>query len=376
MKRICINASNLHNGGGVQVATSFIDELSHLGIDNFYLCILASSEVAENLRKIRADVQCFDEFHIHDSYGLGALLPTNVRKRAGYDLVFTVFGPDYNLFSTSSIRLVGFAQAWILNLENEIYRESSWCERIKIKSKYFVQKLFFMYSDALVVELEFVRKRLADLGVKAPRLVHVAHNSFSSVFLDKARWKKLNIERSSNFCMGFVGRDYPHKNTKILPEIKRILKYKYKVEVDFYVTFNEEEWGAKDASFRSMVFNVGAISMAECPSFYSAVDAVIFPSFLECFSATPLEAMVMERPLFASDRDFVRDVCEDYIWYFDPSNAESAADVIYNFLSDSFSKDKILAAKKHAMRFSSAKARAVRYIEIVEGLVGEKAWCK
>ena len=40
-KKIAINASNLHNGGGVQVATSFIYELSKLDFQdlNIYLYV-------------------------------------------------------------------------------------------------------------------------------------------------------------------------------------------------------------------------------------------------------------------------------------------------------------------------------------------------
>ena len=68
------------------------------------------------------------------------------------------------------------------------------------------------------------------------------------------------------------------------------------------------------------------------------MDAIIFPSLLECFSATPLEAMAMEKPFFASDREFIRDVCSDYALYFDPEDPISAANVINDYLENSYGK--------------------------------------
>ena len=99
------------------------------------------------------------------------------------------------------------------------------------------------------------------------------------------------------------------------------------------------------------------------------MDAIIFPSLLECFSATPLEAMIMKKPLFASDRGFIKDVCFDFAYYFEPTDPESAAAVIHNFLESQCNEEleaKLLAAKKHAENFSNARQRAVKYVDIIE----------
>ena len=50
--KICINASNLHCGGGVQVASSFIYELSLLHDLPENITCLVSSEVAKNLHQV------------------------------------------------------------------------------------------------------------------------------------------------------------------------------------------------------------------------------------------------------------------------------------------------------------------------------------
>lgn len=54
MKRVLINASNLHTGGGVQVATSFIAELAEI-LDRLPGCevsLYVSNAVDSNLRSL------------------------------------------------------------------------------------------------------------------------------------------------------------------------------------------------------------------------------------------------------------------------------------------------------------------------------------
>lgn len=347
------------------MATSFIDELSRLDLSNFDLSVFVSSEVASNLASIETNKEFFDFFDTFDTYGLNVLLPSNSKRFAGFDLVFTVFGPDYNLFARY-IKLVGFAQAWILFPNNEQYKLLPWYSRVTFRSKFFLQKLFFKSSDALIVELEHVRERLVALNVKAADVIHVVRNCCSNVFLDERKWREIKVARGKNFALGFVGRDYVHKNTKILPEIKKILMAKYQLEVDFFVTFTDSEWQAKGSEFRQLINNVGSLSMAECPPFYKAMDAVVFPSLLECFSATPLEAMVMKKPLFASDRGFVRDVCGDYAWYFDPNDPASAADLIYKYISSARDDNRLDSARAHAIEFSDAEVRASDYISVMK----------
>jgi glycosyltransferase involved in cell wall biosynthesis len=368
MYRVCINAANLHNGGGVQVATSFIEEMSYLESHDFEIHILASDEVFKNLTSLNVDVSVFNGFKVFNMYGLSALLPSVSRETSGYDLVFTVFGPDYSVFS-GGWRMTGFAQAWITFPDNEVYKSLAFFEKIKIRFKFKIQGLFFKRSNSLIVELEHVKCGLVDKLSLRHDSVHVVHNCISGIYLQLDKWASVSVRRNKErFSIGFVGRDYVHKNTDIFPIVKSVLLDKYSLEVDFYVTFSEAEWAKKDKKFRSAVINAGVLTISECPGFYEDMDAVIFPSLLECFSASPLEALVMQKPLFASDRGFVKDVCGDYAWYFDPIDPESAADVIYGYISESLGRDehRLLAAKKHALTFSSAKNRALSYLSLID----------
>ena len=366
-KNCLINASNLHNGGGVQVAISFIYELSLMIDKNLnYLHIVTSKEVDEGLKRLNADLYRFGSYEVINTYGLQALRSDLNKKIKDYELVFTVFGPNY-LRGKAKKDVVGFAQPWIINFDNPISKKLSSLNRLKLWSKFNLQWLFFLRSNHYVVELEHVKEKLHILKKIPNKKISVVYNTVSSLYKDNSKWRPIVVNKSKNqLSLGIVTRDYPHKNLDILPKVAHSLKLNHNLSVHFYTTLNDKEWSRRSPLFKKHVSTVGSLSPEECPSFYQQVDSVIFPSLLECFSATPLEAMAMEKPLFASDLDFVHDVCHDYAIYFDPLDADDIAFKIANyFQSDKIDKAKLRKAKEHAFNFSSAKGRAENYLKII-----------
>lgn len=366
--KFLINVSNLHAGGGVQVAVSLIDELSRMDDLPVGVSVLASDEVNFNLQNMNSEYLRFSSYEVFNTYGLSALWSELGCKVRGFDVVFTVFGPLY-LLTLPVVSIVGFAQAWIIYPNNEIYHSLSFSQKLKTRLKFFAQSLFFRRADRLVVELGHVKNGLVSRDFLDTGRIDVVHNCLGSAYFRSELWKPLfNSIVKNNFSIGFVGRDYLHKNTNILPEIKKSLNDVHGLDVDFYVTLNPAEWNAKSDFFRSNIRNVGVLEVAQCPSFYQQMDAIIFPSFLECFSATPLEAMAMKKPLFASDRGFVRDVCGDFAWYFDPEDPSAAANLIANYINNQVGRDgpKLAAAREHVIQFSNARQRAADYFRIMQ----------
>lgn len=362
-----INASNLHVGGGVQVAVSIIYEISRLDKIPSNLSVFVSDEVHSNLERLNIDISQFSCYKVYNTYGISALWSKLGLGAYKFDVVFTVFGPFY--FSLNgAAHVVGFAQPWIIYREESLYRKLSFFSELKVRAKFFLQTIFFKRATRLIVELEHVKNRLISRKIFDAKKIDVVHNCINSIYLRPEYWKPLDRPiLKSGYSIGFVGRDYSHKNTSCLPVIKKLLKSIYDIDVNFYVTFSDAEWAEKSEDFRNEIVNAGVLEIAQCPSFYQEMDAVIFPSLLECFSATPLEAMVMKKPLFASDRGFVRDVCGDFSFYFDPENPRAAADLIANYVQNSMGcdDDRLAAACAYAIKFSSAKKRAIDCLEIM-----------
>ncbi|MCP9758456.1 glycosyltransferase family 1 protein [Aquitalea sp. S1-19] len=365
-KSLLINASNLHVGGGIQVATSVIAELTLIPALPAGLVVWASDEVDANLRQLGCDLSALPAYEVVNSFGLQMLRSPLVRRMQAFDAVLTVFGPLY-VWKLTGANVTGFAQAWIIYPDNDAYRALGWRQRLQARLKFAMQATFFRRADMLLVELEHVREGLLRHGLASPSSVHVVRNCLSSLYLSPQSWQSVAIEdNSADIRLGFVGRNYPHKNTRIFPALIETLYREHGIRASIHVTFTDEEWATCDETFRSTVSNAGALSVAQCPSFYRSMDAVIFPSLLECFSATPLEAMAMERPLFASDRPFNRDVCAEHAHYFDPLDPADAAAKIAAYLQDRNNEGiKLKAARDHALSFSSASDRARQYLDLL-----------
>lgn len=368
-QKVCINTANLHSGGGLQVATSFLRELNDIdgAFSDNEVIIYVSSEVAANLGdtinqlKRKFNVQKFDVF------GLAAFSPKIRKKYASFDLVFSVFGPDY-LPKIGAKRVVGFAQSWILYNKSDAYQRLGIASAIKARMAFWLKKQLFKGADAYVVELEHVKEGMIAKNIGGEDNLYIAYNTISGNYREIDE-KKIHLtqEHSEVFNLGIISRNYPHKNLSILPEVKRILSERYKRNTKFYVTFDEQEFKGESLVFQNEVVNLGPKKVDECIDTYSKFDAVFFPSLLECFSATPLEAMATGRALFASDRPFNRDVCGEHAYYFDPLSPEDAARVINDYIENKWRRDleERLAAREHAINFSNPRDRALKYIEVI-----------
>ena len=368
MFKICVNTSSLHVGGGIQVAISFLYEIAAMkNKDLSYIHVIASSEIDSGLSRLNARTAVFGSYEVIDTHGLKTFFSKLNNKIKNYDVVFTVFGPNY-LRAKAKKEIVGFAQPWMLNFNNPISAKMSFLNRNILRAKFFIQWLFFLRADHYVVELEHVKNSLIKNKGVDEQKISVVYNTVSSLYLDESKWKPIDIGKGAeDISLGIVTRDYPHKNISILPAVAQVLESKHNLKVHFYTTLNEREWSARDEIFKRYVSTVGSLSPDQCPSFYEQIDGVVFPSLLECFSATPLEAMVMTKPLFASDRGFVPEVCADYATYFDPLDAEDIAlKIVSYFKADIERTESLQKARNHALNFSSARGRAEQYLEIIQ----------
>jgi len=367
LSKLLLNASNLHTGGGVQVASSIVQEFTDLVAQQDDITAYISTEVDKNVGGLLTAVAPEFQYDVLDVSGLAVRNTEARRKMDGFQTVFTVFGPLYR-WSPPFKSIVGFAQPWIIYPDNECYARMRLHTRLRTKLKFWIQSQFFKRADVIVVELAHVRDGLVRyLGIPVEK-IHVVHNCLSSLYHSDESWLPLEMPAADcDLRLGFLGRNYPHKNTAVFSEIARILAAEHAIKAKFYVTFTDEEWDACTPELRSVCVNVGPIDVHQCPAFYQGLDAIVFPSLLECFSATPLETMAMGLPLFASDRPFNRDACGEHATYFDPMVPETAATAIAAYFSGGeHAGISLEAARNHALTFSSAKDRAERYLDLMQ----------
>jgi hypothetical protein len=365
--KILINCSNLHSGGGVAVASSFIDCLSHMNFEEFEINLLLSSSVHRNLKEMGTDINLFSSCLVVDYYGMAALWQGLDRHFRNVDLVFTVFGPAYFLFSRT-LHIFGFAQPNIIYPNNPIAARSNFFSHLLTRTKYKIQECFFSRTDAIIVELEHVERGLKKLPLFENIPMHVVYSSVHSIYKEHEKWVPITLPKiNSNLKLGVISRNYPHKNLAILNKVKICLWKMHNLNVDIYVTFQPNEWSNCNEEFRQNIINVGGLSLSQCPSFYSAMDGVIFPSLLECFSAVPIETMMIKKPLFASNLSFIHDVCGSHCNYFNPLDVCDISRVIYEYfnLSVAQQKDQINLAYEFVQKYPGPFERAKNYMSII-----------
>lgn len=368
-----INASNLHVGGGVQVACSFLTELSSflkLVEETYDISVICSERVYANL-PVNFDKTVFREFNILNVQGIKQP-PKEVKEQfKGFDVCFTIFGPLY--FSPEvKYHICGFAQAWIAYPKNIAYEKLSFLEYLKSKLKFKLQLFLFKRYDHLIVEQKHIKSALSELGFKSDN-ISVVSNCVSSIYDNPIGWKALNFQVSimpQKITLGFIGRAYSHKNVAILNQVNETLISKYQMKCNFLFTFTGAEMELCGFDGLDNFYSVGEIDASQCPNFYNALDALVFPSLLECFSASPIEAMKMNTTVIASNYPFVKEVCGDSAFYFDPLNAESIASSIF----DAFANNELREHKKRlglelVTLFPKAKDRAVSYLNVIKSSI-------
>jgi len=368
-KHILINCSNLHVGGAVAVATSFINRVSIKPSLDFDVSILVSTKVMKNLLELGVNMSVFKKVKVADFIGIKALWSGLSQNISGYDLVFTVFGPAYSMKKITK-HIVGFAQPSIIYPESRAFYKVSFARRMLMRLKFRVQRFFFAKADSFVVELEHVKLGLQRISGFHNKKISVVNSAVDSVFSQPDRWVSINsgVKQSSGLKLGLISRNYVHKNLDLLPYIKIALKKNHGIDADIYVTFVPEEWDKCSELFKKNISNVGSLTLAQCPTFYSSLDGVVFPSLLECFSAVPIESMLMGKPLFASNLSFIKDCSKDFANYFVPEDADSAATAIANYFAKSPDEQErfIRDAKIFVNLYPSATDRADSYLGLIQ----------
>lgn len=353
--RVLIDASNLRTGGGIQVAASFVDEIHRLLRDGGgpewldETALWMSPDVKSNLME-------------------PVSLPTlDGYSSAVFDVAFSIFGPRYRP-PRARRTVMGFADVTLVYERPKSLPRLSVGDGARRLVRSALAKRSFRNADVLVTETEAVKARVVHaLDVPADR-VAVVPNSVSRTFLGSSAqhpaWPS-PAPADVTFC--YVTRAYPHKNLRFVGLLGERLRTVHGIGIRTITTLRDDEWNGLDERTRSFCHNIGPVEIGHARAVYEMADAAIFPSLLECFSATPLEAMAAGVPLFASDRDFVRTLCADVPFYFDPEVVDSAAAVIAEAFGQGPSQwmTRVQAGRKRVASMPSAGDRARTYLDLI-----------
>ena len=371
MASFLINASNLKNGGGVQVAQSICEQLKQYPKHRFI--VVLSTYINDEKIEEGENVEVH-KYNIPQSFksvvlGRDVFLDELVSEK-GVDAVLTVFGPS--LWRPRLPHLCGFARAQLLKDVNPDVNPNF--------KEWLVYKVwtwgFRKSSNVFYTENPYISNMLSQLIRDAK--VYTVSNYYNQVFDHPEQWRR-NIILNNNtngkrmVTMLTVSSTASHKNLGIMVPVAEYLE-RERPEFDFrfVLTCDKAPFQLPEYLSKHFVW-VGKVDVSECPNLYEQADIMFMPTLMECFTATYPEAMRMEVPIVTTDLEFAHVLCGDAACYYSAMDAKAAAEAIYMVATDKeFTQKLIAAGKQQLKKYDNYEQRVEKLINILEEISNNK----
>ncbi len=340
--KILVNAvsTKIHAGGAFQIACNFlVRSLQDSSVEWFYI---VSQDVNNALKKQFASIKdghCFvfpTQPDFRRTYYKVSRQIRRLEDDIKPDVVYSIAAPSYLFFRTREV--MRFTNPWVTHPNKFSWSVFSFKNRLKKKIRCFVLRFMMRKCRYFITQTETTKKGILRITKIPFENVCVVHNVLPAIY------KTMDItpfEQGTFFDIACIGNPTPHKNFDIIPIVLTELKRIGISNARFHTTIPKEhplferfsEQITKEDLLECWV-NHGRISQQELADVYRQCRFCFFPSLLEVFSASILEAMFYGLPILASDFPFNKDVLDDACLYFEPKNAKSAAEKLKKLIMD------------------------------------------
>ncbi|RMA79537.1 glycosyltransferase family 4 protein [Umboniibacter marinipuniceus] len=266
-----------------------------------------------------------------------------------------------------------FDWAYALYNDTEIWLRMPFVDRISRNVKRALILRYITTCAVVICQTKTIANRLS--GFVEDERILIIPNSIPNHFMrDNVKFPLGSS--ADRKCFLYLTKYYTHKNIEILIDVACLAK-RASLNWTFVLTIDESQGSAARRLINKIkllelddFFEIlGSIPYADIHRLYNAVDYVIMPTLLESFSSSHIEAIAARKPIFTSNRDFAKEVCQNYqTFYFDPLDGLDIFQVVNNGLkkiencsSDSFSHVGVLPVCWN-----------VSYLNIKEVLLDEK----
>ena len=376
--KLLINTASTHKGGGVQVASSFIEECKKYDMNQYHIIL------GVGLSKI-IDMNSYpNNFVFYPisyrpatkvfTFTDPAVFLKKIESKVKPDVVFTTSGPAY--WKPKAPHLMGFNLPHYLYTDSPFFKKQSAAKRLK----WFFKGLFIKYftkrdADAYIAQTDDVNTRLRK-WINTDEVFTIS-NTFGQQYqktVFDSDGLLLPSKKQNEFRFLIFTSYYKHKNIEILNDIITILKQKRFLNIKFVLTLPQMEFDkCVTESSKKFTYNLGPIPPSSGPELYNECDAVFSPTLLECFSATYAEAMQMQKTILTTDLSFAHTVCGDAALYFSPLDAVDASSKIISLASDKKLREKLIKnGNKEKNKFMTAEQRASSYLELCNVLIKKR----
>ena len=370
---IIIDVSGRINGGGLQVAISFIYECRAFCANQYHI-LLGSNAVNQVCKEDFGSNFVFYDILNMPFYKRNSFL-RRIEAGINPDVVFSVFGPTY--FKSKAIRVSGFAIGHYIYPESPYWKIISFKERIKFSFKKIIHLLYLKSeADYIITETEDATQRIKQLlgDNKGYFTVPNTCSHYFNDFIPNTEELMLPERKEGDIRLLSLCNYYKHKNIHTIPKVLDFLYAKGIKNIFFILTIKHSDYiDIIEEKYRNNVINIGNVDMSSVPQLYSECDFAFVPTLLECFTANYPEAMVMMKPILTSDLPFARTICSDAAIYFDPSDYSDIAEKIIMLIGDKLIQNLLIQNGINRLTyFPSSEERARKYLEICNYSINNK----
>jgi len=333
--RITVLAYNLIGSGGLSVGRNVTALLPELNPEHQYLML-----VPEGLG--------YEEHKNISNVSVKPLHRMNILKRINFDhfslpKMIRAFNTDIVLaLGNLGVSNCACKQAVLIHQPQVMYSAKyfgniSFRDRLRIWAVKRRIKKCLDSTDIVFCQTPVAQKRFAKSLSYPVEKIKILPNAVSQFAIAAPRTQKNNslFQDNSKFNLFFLTRYMPHKNLEMLIELFRLHINELK-DIRCIVTIEKKQHknakkfldNIKKYKLQDNIINVGKLLQEELAEYFLNCDAFLFPTLLESFSGTYLEAMHFGLPILTSDLDFARYVCDDAALYFDPWDSKDIANKI------------------------------------------------
>lgn len=354
--KIVILCHNLHVAGGRNVGLNFVRHLKDCPANHKYLVVSPPNSGYE-------DIVLPDDSKIYIYKG-----GRNLFNRLRFDCfqlpeIVKEFDADVllglgNLGVTKRIcrQAILFADSHLI-YPLKHYAKENYKSRL---SKWLMKRRMMQclkYTDLIFCQTPVTKKRFSkvyNFPLDKIKILSKAVSEFSKISKYQADVPQV-LNNGNYYNLFYLAKFYAHKNFEILIDLFRKYGKNELKDVRCIITITAQQHknapkflqDIKKYNLQEHIVNVGPLDEQQLAGYFYNCNALFFPSLLESFSSTHLEAMYFELPILTSELDFGRFACDNAAIYFDPWSDEDAKDKILMLKNNHELKEQLIENGKN-----------------------------
>jgi glycosyltransferase involved in cell wall biosynthesis len=332
--RIVVLAYNLIGAGALSVGKNIVDQLPKIA-PNWELLMLVPEGRMYNLHENLSNVSVLE-------IPRTGLIKRLIFEKITLPKIVKSYHPDVVLcLGNIGLHHPPCKQAILIHQSQIVYSSDHYgpiplmdCVKMWLIKRWVKKSL--RHTDLIFCQTPVVRDRFSKVFSYPTEHIKIMPNAVSE--FAKTEYSPENIpdvfKNNNNFKLFFLTRYYPHKNLEVLIDMFRNHQDKLR-DVQCIITISPDCANAQrflsqiqKYNLQKYIVNVGPLKQEELAAYFHNSDALLFPTLLESFSGTYLEAMHFGLPILTGDLDFARYICGDAALYFNPWEPADIAEKI------------------------------------------------